>query len=238
MILSPFYRLVAILSVASAITTSLLIFLPEPVATDFAARLALHKDPLYLFKKWVLLFHPIFSFLAMTGITAYCIKTKAHYVIPALFFGLIWAFTEAAQQAYTLVALNIHWRPEYLSTLDEASKQIALTHIKSYFAIWDSMYFILILGFGFASLLFGLALLGKDKFTKTLGVVSILIGLFSLLNFISDYLKVTSLLPAVNIWYEWFYSYIQPAWRLALGYWLWQVAKHHQETELQAKVNR
>ena len=225
---TPFFRLAAVLSIASAITTSLLIFLPEPQAADFAGKVALYNNPLYLFKKWVLLLHPIFSFLTMTALTVYFIKTKMHYVIPALFFGFLWAFTEVAQQAYTLVALNIHWRPEYLSALDQASKQAAVIKLNSYYSIWDSMYFVLILGFGFASMLFGKALLSDNKLSKTLGVVSLLIGIFSIFNFVSDYLKVTSLLPLVNIWYDWFYSFLQPAWRFALAIWLWGIAQKNQ----------
>jgi hypothetical protein len=231
MVVFPLYRLAAFASLFSAITTSLLIFLPSSGAAGFYEKLALHSNNLYLFKKWVLLFHPMFAYLAMIGLAVYFFKRKAHLVIPGLFFGLIWALTEMAQQAYTIVALNNYWRPGYSSAVDEQSKNAFFAQLESYTAIYDSMYFLVILGFGVASVLFGFALISGNKFSKMLGVLNIMIGVFSLFNFISDYLQVTSLLPIVNFWYQWCYSYLQPLWRIMLALWLWQLASQYKNVE-------
>jgi len=238
MILSPFFRMAGFASLLSALTTSLLLFLPEPEAAGFSAKLALHSNELYLLKKWILLFHPMFAYLAMTALAVHFFKSKAHLVVPGMFFGLIWAMTEMAQQAYTIVALNNHWRPSYQAATDESVQNAIFSQLNGYYPIWDSMYFLIILGFGIASLLFGIALLSGNKFAKVLAVINILIGLFSILNFVSDYLQVTSLLPLVSLWYEWFYSYLQPLWRILLAVWLWMLAHQYcrKETELNLAV--
>ncbi len=234
MILSPFFRMAAFASILSALTTSLLIFLPEPEAVDFSAKLALHSNQLYLLKKWILLFHPMFAYLAMTALAVHFFKTKAHLVVPGMFFGLIWAMTEMVQQAYTIVALNNHWRPSYQAATDESVKNAIFSQLNGFYPVWDSMYFLIIFGFGIASILFGIALFSGNKLAKLLAVISILIGLFSILNFVSDYLQVTNLLPLVNLWYEWFYPYLQPLWRILLSLWLWKLAQWYciKETSL------
>lgn len=229
MVLSPFFRVVAFTSILSAITTGLLLFLPEVPASDFSAQLALHNNHLYLAKKWILLFHPMFAFISMLGITIHLVKTKLHCVIPASFFALVWAITEMAQQAYTIVALNNHWRPNYLAETSDVKKQVIFVQLESYYPVWDSMYFLIIICFGIASLLFGIALIAKNRLSNVLAMGSILIGLFSILNFTSDYLRITQLLPMVNFWYEWIYGIVQPAWRILLAIWFWKLSiKYHQ----------
>ena len=61
-----FYRVAALCSIASAITTLGLIFLPGvlPSAEDFAARMARVDEPVYRLYAWVYFTHP---FLVVTA---------------------------------------------------------------------------------------------------------------------------------------------------------------------------
>jgi lipopolysaccharide export LptBFGC system permease protein LptF len=109
---SDFYRVAAVCSFVSAVTTLGLIFLPEmfPPAEDFAGRMARVNDPTYRIYSWVYLVHPFFTVAAALGVSMRLRRDAAALVIPGLLAFLLWGATEAGQQALTLMAFN-PWPP-------------------------------------------------------------------------------------------------------------------------------
>src|SRR5262245_32331658 len=98
----------------SAITTLGLIFLPRLFAPieGFEGRMARVQDGWYQRRAWIYLVHP---FLTGTAGLAVCLRIRATSssaaVVGAAGFA-IWAFTEAAQQCFTLFAFDA-WRTAY-----------------------------------------------------------------------------------------------------------------------------
>lgn len=220
--LNSFVYVAAMCSLLGAITTALLIFLPGPQAADFDAQLALHQHPTYLFKLWVLFLHPQVNLIACLGVAVLLFNKRPASIMLGIVFLSVWAYTEMSQQALIIDALNQYWRPGYLNADTDSARAIFATLIEGSKGIADSQYFLLIYGFGFGSLLFGVALFSQQGLAKWIGVAQIFIGLLSLLSFIRYYMGVSFMGPALDFGYDWIYPYLQPAVRVAIGVWLIQ----------------
>ena len=90
-----FYRFAAILSVASAVTTLGLIFLPGMMAPtdDFAARMARVNDPVYRLYAWVYFTHPFLVVTAALAVAMRLRREAASLVVPGLLAFLLWGST-------------------------------------------------------------------------------------------------------------------------------------------------
>ncbi|NVJ96983.1 MAG: hypothetical protein HWE25_02460 [Alphaproteobacteria bacterium] len=220
------YHTGAVLSVLSALTTAILMYGPNAdTSGDFDTIQMLHSNGLYLYKKWVLFFHPQFAFLAAAAASFTLFRRSPGLASAALFYLGIWAITEMSQQAYLIDALNQMWRPAYLAA-ESADKAQWKTMILAMNGISDTLYFVLIFGFGLGSFLFGLAFPRENNFDKWLGISITLIGGMSLLAFGYYYANASFAGPIVNFWYDWIYGPLQIGVRLALGGWLWRTANN------------
>lgn len=220
-----FLKATAICSFLGALTTALLIFLPNPGGADFETRALLYNDTLYLSKQWILFIHPQVNILATLGI-AYLLYEK--YPLPIIFgtlFLMIWAYTEMSQQALLIDALNQMWRPGYVNAYSEVSKQMYTTLIEAAGGISDSHYFLVIYGFALGSFLYGTAFVREAGLGKWIGIALLFIGVLSLASFLRYYLGVGFLNGIVNWSYEWIYSYLQPLVRIAMGIWILREVK-------------
>ena len=112
-----FLKVAAICSFLGALTTALLIFLPNPEAIDFESRTLLYQNKLYLGKLWILFVHPQVNIIASLGIAWLLFKRYPLQIILGTLFLLIWAYTEMSQQALLIDSLNQIWhsyRPEIM----------------------------------------------------------------------------------------------------------------------------
>jgi len=215
-----FLKTGAIFSVLSAITTSVLIFGPNPSAPDgFDEVQALHANALHIYKKWILFLHPQFAFIAALAAGSLLAKRSPALVIMALFYYAVWTITEVTQQAYLIDALNQIWRPAYLaaSGADQAQWRTLITGIQG---ISDSQYFVLLFGFSIGSILMGLAFVKEGRTAKIIGYVSCTIGFMSLLAFLSYYTALSGTGSIIGGWYTWVYPPVQIGVRLLLAWWL------------------
>lgn len=217
-----FLGFAAICSILGAITTALLIFLPNPEATDFMSKVQLHSNNLYLAKLWILFIHPQVNILASLGIAVLLLRKYPLLIITGLFFLLIWAYTEMSQQSLLIDALNQAWRPGYMEASDPNVKNAFYALITGTSGISDSKYFLLIYGFGLGSLLYGFALIKETCLGKWIGFALIFIGVLSLSSFARYYLGLSFFSPPADFAYTWIYPYLQPAVRIAIGVWIWK----------------
>lgn len=225
-----FLKVTAMCSFLGALTTALLIFLPNPEANDFETRAALNNNTLYLSKLWILFAHPQVNFLAALGVAYLLFKKYPLQIVFGTLFLLVWAYTEMSQQALLIDTLNQIWRPGYLQADGEVSKQMFTTLINVANGISDSKYFLVIYGFGLGSFLFGLAFLHEKHLGKWIGISLLFIGILSLSSFMRFYLGVSSLNGIVNWCYEWIYSYLQPLVRVAIGIWILKEIRNMHKT--------
>ena len=142
-----FYRFAAICSVLSAFTTLGLIFLPQWFSggADFDSRMARVDDPVAQLRAWIYLLHPF-----LVAAAAVAVAVRLRWTAPGLaLFGvlgfLLWAGTEAGQQALSLVAFD-RWRHAWLLA-DEGACSALRVQIGVYDGLWDAMYFLLLIGF-------------------------------------------------------------------------------------------
>lgn len=219
--LSPrFYKVCAVLSVLSALTTLALIFLPrwfEP-GSGFEARMARVHDPVYQLRAWVYLAHPFFVFAAALAVA---VRLRFHapgLALAGLMGFALWGMTEAAQQALTLFAFD-RWREDYVAGSQGVRSDMVL-RTALYDGLWNAAYTLLLIGF-----LIGCACY-CGALARTAGLsrwVASLYGLAALLTLalLSGELRGPTLPDAVLAWV---YPMFQPLARVLIGVWLWRHA--------------
>jgi hypothetical protein len=217
-----FYRTVALCSIASAITTLCLIFLPGlfAPADDFAGRMARVNDPVYRLYAWVYFAHPFLVMAAALGVSMRLRREAATLVVPGLLAFLLWGATEAAQQAMTLFAFN-PWRLAWLAG-DPAVRATMEARTAMYDGLWNAMYFLLIVGFCLGNALYAVAVWRRGPgLSRLVGALYAAAALLTL-QIIMVEVGGPQLLPDVLDF--WLYPLIQPLARTLIGVWLWQHA--------------
>lgn len=213
-----FYRAAAVCSALSAITTLLLIFLPDffREVTDFEGRMNRVHEPAYVLRSWVYLVHP---FIVLTAALAVATRIR-RFASAAAALGLLgfalWAFTEAGQQTLTLFAFD-KWRLAY-ATADETMRAAIRVQTQMYDGLWDAMYFLLLIGFTIGNASLGYVLIKRSGLTRVVG------GFFMAATALTLTLIARELgwptLPEPLA--TWAYPAIQPLGRLLIGIWLWR----------------
>ena len=215
---TSFYRTAAICSALSAITTLLLIFLPQlfvPV-DGFEGRMARVHDPAYALRSWVYLLHPFIVLMAALGVAMRLRRIASAPALLGILGFILWGFTEAAQQAMTLNAFD-KWRVAY-ALADEATREQIRINALMYDGLWDAMYLLLLIGFAIGNLCFGAALVRGRGLTCIVGGFFLAAFALTLTNIAGE---LQWPLPAIG---DWAYPAIQPLGRLLIGVWLWLAA--------------
>jgi hypothetical protein len=214
-----FYRGAAICSFLSALTTVGLIFLPRFYsAPDFDARMALAQNPAYVLRSWIYLVHPFLVVTAALGVAARCRAIAGGAASLGLLGFGVWGATEAAQQALTKVALDRTWRAAW-PTADAAQKELIRGHVAIYDALWDSLYFLLLIAFFAGNVFLALAVRKFPGLARWVSVAFAAAAALTLLILLSE-IGVPVAVP------EWLYPLIQPAGRTLIGVWLWREARN------------
>ena len=216
-----FYRAAALCSLASALTTLGLIFLPSfytPVES-FDERMALLANPAYVLLSWVSLFHPFLAVTAAVAVAASCRRHAAGAVTLATLGFFLWGATEAGQQTLRIVALDRTWRQAW-PTADAAARELIRSHVAVYDALWNSMFFLLLLGFFAGNVLLALAVRHHGGLARWVSIAF----------WVGAGLTAIELVPELggpsldNPFVDALYPLTQPAARALIGVWLWREA--------------
>lgn len=215
---SSFYRVAAICSIASAITTLGLIFLPRMMVPveDLAGRMARVNDPTYRLYAWVYFVHPFLVMTAALGVAMRLRREAASLVIPGLIAFLLWGATEAGQQALSLFAFN-PWRVAWLAG-DVAVRESMELRTALYDGIWNAMYFLIVVAFFIANLLYAVALWRRKGFSRVVGGFFGAASALTLPIIIGEVGGGQVLPESIDFW---LYPLIQPLGRTLIGVWLW-----------------
>jgi len=213
-----FYRFAAICSIASAITTLCLIFLPGMLApaADFAARMARVNDPVYGLYAWVYFVHPFLVVTAALAVAMRLRREAASLVIPGLLAFVLWGATEAGQQALTLFAFN-PWRLAWLAG-DSAVRATMEVRTAMYDGVWNALYFLLIVGFFIANSLYAVAMWRRRFFSRIVGAFYAGAAALTLTIIVTEVGGAQLLPDPIGFWV---YPLIQPLARTLIGVWLW-----------------
>src|SRR5262245_31999511 len=184
---SRFFRITAVCSFISAVTTLCLIFLPRlyPAPANLDENVALIHNPIYTLRLWVYLFHPVFVLAAAMGVAVRLAATRVSLVLPGFLFFSLWAFTEMLQQSLALVANHYAWRAAYEVTTDEAMRTMIRSHMHAFDAIWDALYVLLLIGFICSHILYSLAFRNSRGLGRALGIFYALAAILSVFNLLN-----------------------------------------------------
>lgn len=218
-----FYRVAAIASILSAVTTLGLIFLPElfaPQPEGLAGRMQRVTDPAYQLRAWVYLVHPFLAFTAALGVGLAVRRVAPALALAGILgFGL-WALTEAGQQSLTLFAFD-DWRRAWLDG-DPAVRATMEVRAAVYDGLWEAAYSLLLFGIILGSSFFAAILLRmRDTLSRAVGAFYALAALQSVL-LQSGELGGPVLPESIAYW---LYPATQPLARILIGLWLLRVAR-------------
>jgi uncharacterized membrane protein len=220
---SRFIRIAGCCCVISSVTTLGLIFLPKffPDAQDFDARARLILDPVYVARRWVALVHPLIVLVGALGVATVRFKEAAGSALAGFVFFLLWAGTEAVQQALTLVAVDWTWRPEYLAATSEAQRAALKGYIVGFEPLSDGLFFVLNIAFVCANICYVIAVWGRQSFQRVIAIafgVGGFLGIVSLLTSFGGEVLPPAVMAVL-------YPLLQPAARFLTGIWLFNTAR-------------
>ena len=205
----------------SAVTTFLLWLLPRLYASPqtFEDAVNLHQNPYYMARLWVNFGHIFFALVAY-GATAWVL----YRVAPALAsFGylcfVLWGLTELLGVTVNIFAVNRTWRAAFSDASTEVQRSIQ-ANIAAFDAVWDAMFFLLLVAFLLGSACFGLAALRGDAISKGVGLLFLLAVPLTAGIIVGGYTRVSVFNTVVTV----IYPILQPMSRGLLGYWLWRRA--------------
>jgi hypothetical protein len=219
-----FLRAGAVCAALSAVTTFLLWLLPRlyEAPSTFDESVALHANPAYMARWWVNFIHIFFA------LTSYCALAAAlwcrHRMLAAmgLLWFIMWGFTELLGVTINIWAVNLSWRAGFAAA-DPSSREILRANLQGFSAIWDAMFFLLLVAFLLGTLFFGLAAASGRGLQRLVGVLLLLAAPLTLGILIGGYTSITSL----NRVTDWVYPVLQPVSRALMGLWLWQQSSAH-----------
>lgn len=216
-----FYKATATCSFLSVATTLLLIFLPRlyDPGESFESRLALVDNPIYMLRAWVYLLHPFVVLGAALGVAMVMRRLSGGLAAAGFLCFLLWALTEAGQQALTLVAYH-GWAAAY-ATADVATQEVLRMQISTYHAVWDSMFLLLLIGFLLGNLFYGVAMVNDRGNARVLSVLFLAVAVLTAFG-VSREIGGPALPSAMGVW---LYPIVQPVSRLLIGIWLWNMAE-------------
>jgi hypothetical protein len=225
-----FFRVAGVCSLLSAVTTLLLIFLPDWFAEvrDLDGRMGRIHEGAYQLRAWVYLLHPFLVFTAALGI-ALAVHRRAPVLAIAGMAGFaLWAFNEAGQQTLTLFAFD-RWR-EAWATADAAAREAIRINAAMYDGLWDAMYMLLLIGFAIGNACLGAAMWSGGGFARTIAWFLFAACALTVVLFIGQ--AGLSLVPDAAL--TWAYPAIQPLGRLLIGVWLWRIAAFSRTSSAEA----
>lgn len=172
-----------------------------------------------MMRLWVNFFHIP---LALLGYYALLCQVKSREPVKAgigFTWFSIWGAIEMVGVATLIFAVNKTWRTSY-PTLDESGKQMTKAAIENFYALWDSMFFVLLIAFLLASIFYGWATWSGQGLERVLSYLLWLAVPLTLIIILSEYFNFTT----GEVLVAWIYPILQPVSRFVLGVVLWKIA--------------
>jgi hypothetical protein len=210
-------RLAGVAAMMTAATTFLLWLLPKLYVspTNFTERTALATNTFYLARQWVNLLHIPLALTAYFGLAYKLGKREFPKVALGMMWFLIWGIVEMTGIAGIIFVVNNNWRIRYSSAPDSL-KAVLQGNIENYYAIWDAMFFVLLICFLLGTIFFGWATWKGQGLEKVLSYLFWLAAPLTVLIILSGYFNFTWGEAIIAI----VYPILQPISRFLLGWYL------------------
>jgi hypothetical protein len=220
--LEPWFpRLAGASAALSAITTLLLWALPRAyeAPADFEASIALHENAAYLARYWTNFVHIFLALAGYAGAALVLARRSLGLAALGLLFFVLWGTSELLGVSTILFAVNRTWRAGWADA-DAATRETYRTLLAGFDAVWDSVFFLLLVAFLLGSLCHGLAAWRGAGLERVVGALLLLAVPLTLAIMVSGYGGPAW--PGSLV--EWAYPVLQPLSRALLGVWLWRSA--------------
>jgi hypothetical protein len=202
----------------SAVTTFLLWLLPRLYAAPdtFEQSIELHANPFYLARLWVNFIH-IFLALVAYGAAAWLLRARSTALAGFGFLWFcLWGFTELLGVTMNIFAVNATWRSQFAAATPEV-QEVLRTNLLGFAALWDAMFFLLLVAFLLGCLCYGFAAARAKGVERLVGILFLLAVPLTAAIMLGGYTSIAALDPIA----EGVYPVLQPISRGLLGYWLW-----------------
>lgn len=214
-----FFRIAAVCSFVSALTTLGLIFLHfgYPAASNLEERMFREAHPVYRLYLWVAFTHPFFTLTAALAVGVNLARRAAGIALAGFTFFFIWGSTEIVQQSLTLVGRHQVWSNAYARAVDPASRATIANYVTGLDAVSESLYAVIVVTFLLGNLFYAIASWGG---TGLIRYVSCAYLAASTLTFF--YVGEAFGQRFAPSLVDWAYPAIQPLARGLIGVWLWR----------------
>jgi len=217
-----FIRFCAISAMLSAVTTFLLWLLPKlymPPDT-FEAGVRLHTNIYYIARLWVNFIHIPLALASYFGLAVVTGKRYPLLSLFALGWFVIWGVTEMVGIAILLFSVNGNWRASY-EAADEVQQVVLKGNIQTFYSVWDSMFFVLLVAFLLGSVFYGFATWRSSGLQRVLSYLIWLSVPLTLMIMAGGY--------AGQTWADeitgYIYPALQPMSRFIMGVVIWRYAR-------------
>jgi hypothetical protein len=228
-LVSPvFVKVASICAMLTVLTTIAVHWLPDlwSSATTFESRVQLRHNAIYTGRLWIVLIHCLLVVISMAAIP--CLLNGAARLIAL--FGLaayiMFAFVEMLRTSLAIFAVNRSWRTGYETSSDDIQKQTFRDALDAFAGVNDTLFFLFLVAFTVGLFCYGSALLLRSGINQGVGFLFLLWGVLNL----PDLVSAIAGNEALDKGFDWVGRYFQPAARLLIGAWLWNVSSRFRTT--------
>jgi hypothetical protein len=217
-----FIRVASICAILTALTTIAVHWLPDlwSNATTFESRVNLHHNAIYMGRFWIVLIHCVLVVISMTAIPCLLNGTPRLIAIFGLGSYVMFAFVEMLRTSLSIFAVNRAWRAGYQASSDDIQKRAFRAALDTFGGVNDALFFLFLTAFTVGLFCYGCALLSKSGNDQRIGFLFLVWGVLNLPGLIGAIIGNEALGAA----FDWVGRYFQPAARLLIGLWLWNVS--------------
>jgi hypothetical protein len=214
-----FLKIASVSASLTAVTTFLLWGLPHLYnsPSNFEEGVLLSENSYYLTKQWVNFIHIPLALTGYFGLTIILFQRQPILSTFGMIWFTIWGTIEMIGVSIILFSVNFNWRSTY-KVASEGNKTVLKNNIETFFSIWDSMFFVLLVAFLLGTIFFAWASWKSKGLEKILSWLLWLAVPLTILIIISGYAgqgwagQVT----------KYIYPFLQPLSRLVLGLFIWK----------------
>ncbi len=216
---TSFLKFAAIAAALSALTTFGVHFIEFQAAT-FEERLLLGRHTGYVFQKWMVIFHCLLVIVSMFGAATVAARhNRGLAALSALFFS-VFGVAEMTRMFAVLAWLS-PLKEKYLAATEEPVRQILKLQLENFGQASAVLFLLFILAFSLGNLFLGLALPRIDKADCWMAQGFLFWSALTFLAFGNDFWEIAALNPMLEANNKFF----QPAFRVAIGWWLWRKSR-------------
>jgi hypothetical protein len=223
-----FIKVASICAIVTALTTIAVHWLPDlwSSATTFESRIQLRHNAIYMGRLWIVLIHCVLVVISMAAIPMLLGSTSR--LIAMFGFGsyMMFAFVEILRTSLSIFAVNRAWRAGYETSGDDMQRQTFRDALETFGGVNDTLFFLFFAAFTVGVFSYGFALLLKSGIDQSVGLLFLLWGVLNL----PDLVGAIAGNEALGKGFDWVGRYFQPAVRLLLGLWLWNVGNRFRTT--------